>query len=103
MGQLETQGTYELGDLPEGWKAIGCCWVFAIKHDNDGRVIKHKARLVAQSFSQIPGQDFFATYAPVVHLESFRTYTAIATVQDLDDDTIDYEHLKKLHLLISSK
>ena len=91
MGQLETQGTYELGDLLEGQKAVGCRWVFTIKRDNDGRVIKHKARLVAQGFSQIPGQDFFVTYAPVVCLESFRACTTIATAQDLDDDMINYE------------
>ena len=91
MAQLTNRETFKLAELPEGRKAVGCRWVFAIKRDTDSSIIKYKARLVAQGFSQIPGQDYYATYAPVVRLESFRACTAIATEQDLDDDSIDYE------------
>ncbi|GJE99589.1 polyprotein [Phanerochaete sordida] len=90
MSQLQELHTYEKTTLPEGRKAIGCRWVFAIKRDSEGNIAKYKARLVAQGFSQIPGQDYFDTYAPVVRLESFRLCAAIAADFDLDDDTIDY-------------
>lgn len=91
MAQLRTRGSWELGDLPEGRKVIGCRWVYAIKRDTASAIIKYKARLVAQGFSQIPGQDYFATYALVVRLESYHACAAIAAIKDLDDDTIDYE------------
>lgn len=82
MDQLKKMGTYELVDLPEGRKAVGCRWVYLIKRNMEGAVQKYKARLVAQGFSQMPGQDFFETYALVMRLESFRTLLAIAATKD---------------------
>lgn len=67
---------------------VGCCWVYAIKRDTDGSIIKHKVRFVAQEYSQISGQDYFATYALVVRLKSYCTCAAIATIFDLDNNTI---------------
>ncbi|THH04628.1 hypothetical protein EW146_g10132 [Bondarzewia mesenterica] len=37
-------------------------WVFKVKKDASGNVIRYKAHLVAQGFSQIPGIDYFDTY-----------------------------------------
>ncbi|KAJ3529254.1 hypothetical protein NM688_g7878 [Phlebia brevispora] len=82
MEQFKKTGTYEETDLPEGRKAVGCRWVFLIKRDSEGHILKYKAQLVAQGFSQIPGQDFFDTYAPVMRLESLRTLLALAAVRD---------------------
>lgn len=87
--QLEDLGTFTLTELPVGRKAIGCRWVYIIKRDMQGAIDKYKARLVAQGFSQKPGQDFFETYAPVMRLESFRTLLALATKLDLDADGLD--------------
>lgn len=38
--------TWTLEDLPQGKKAIGCQWVFRIKHRSDGSIERYKARLV---------------------------------------------------------
>jgi hypothetical protein len=89
MGQLEKLGTYTVEDLPADRKAIGCRWVFAIKRDSNGNILKYKARLVAQGFSQIPGQDFFATHAPVMRLETFRLLIAITARLDLELHQVD--------------
>lgn len=89
MNQLDKLGTYTVTDLPSGRKPVGCRWVFAIKHDANGNVIKYKARLVAQGFSQIPGQDFFATHAPVMRLETFRLIVSIAAHYDLELHQVD--------------
>jgi hypothetical protein len=43
MGQLEKLGTYTVEDLPADRKAVGCHWVFAIKRDSDGNILKYKA------------------------------------------------------------
>src|SRR5258708_10915456 len=44
---------------------------------------------MAQGFSQIPGQDFEATFSPVMHMDSLQTLLAIATVQDLEIGQMD--------------
>ena len=72
-------------ELPPDRKASGCKWVFAKKRDENGRVIKFKARLVAQGFSQKPGTDFNndGTFAPVMRFETLRTLLAYAAVNNL--------------------
>ena len=45
-------------------------------------VIRNKARLVAQGFTQIEGLDFWETYAPVSRLESIRILLAYAAHHD---------------------
>jgi len=47
---LLDNGTWELAQLPPGRKAIGCRWVFLVKHKLDGSVDRYKARLVAKGF-----------------------------------------------------
>jgi len=36
--------------LPDGKKAIDVKWVFKLKLNHDGKIVKHKARLVARVF-----------------------------------------------------
>jgi hypothetical protein len=65
----------------EGRKAVGCKWVFKVKTDADGKVVKYKSRLVAQGFSQIPGVDYEETFAPVGRTTSLRLLLTIAATQ----------------------
>ena len=57
---------------------IGTKWVFRNKQDENGMVTRNKARLVAQSFTQVEGLDFEETYAPVARLETIRMLLAYA-------------------------
>jgi hypothetical protein len=41
-------------------------------------VMRNKARLVAQGFSQVEGLDFGETFAPVAHLEAIMILLAFA-------------------------
>ncbi|KZV84359.1 reverse transcriptase, partial [Exidia glandulosa HHB12029] len=50
---------------------------------------RHKARLVAQGFSQVPGVDYFDTFAPVAKLASIRVVLAMAARLDLELHQID--------------
>src|SRR6185503_3576049 len=61
---------------------IGTKWVFRNKQDEHGIVIRNKARLVAQGFTQIEGLDFGETYAPVARLESIWILLAYAAHHD---------------------
>src|SRR3954464_5460011 len=63
-----------LVDRPDPTKhnIIGTKWIFHNKQYEDGIVVRNKARLVAQGYTQIEGIDFGETYAPVARLESIR-------------------------------
>ena len=62
--QLGNTSTWELTNLPSNCKAIGNQWVYRVKRDAQGSVVKYKARLTAQGFSQVPGVDYQETFAP---------------------------------------
>ena len=61
---------------------IGIKWVFRNKQDENGKVTRNKARLVAQGYTQIEGLDFGETYAPIARLESIRILLSYATHHD---------------------
>lgn len=83
LNSLAQNGTWELVDIPEGRKPIGCKWVFKIKTDADGRITKYKARLVAQGFSQKFGVDYDEVFAPVVRQTTFRMFLTLAGEKQL--------------------
>jgi hypothetical protein len=72
MDAVERNQTWELADLPTGHRAITLKWVYKLKKDEAGAVIKHKARLVACGFVQQEGVDFDDAFAPVARMESVR-------------------------------
>ncbi len=86
---MKAAGTWELTEKPEGANVVGSKWVFRAKKDATGKIVRYKARLVAQGFSQIPGVDYFDTFAPVARLASIRTVLAFAASEDLETGQID--------------
>ena len=74
--------TWELVVLPHGQKAIGCKWVFKLKHDVDGRVKCFKARLVAKGYAQKYGIDYDEIFLPVVCFSSVRFLLVFAVQHD---------------------
>lgn len=89
LEMLRNAGTWELVDSLPGVNVVGSKWVFKAKKDAAGNVIRYKARLVAQGFSQVPGVDYFDTFAPVAKLASIRTVLAIAAARDWEIHQID--------------
>ncbi|GJT00896.1 retrovirus-related pol polyprotein from transposon TNT 1-94 [Tanacetum coccineum] len=51
-------------------------WIYKVKTDESGRVLKNKARLVAQGFRQEEGIDFEESFAPVARIEAIRIFVA---------------------------
>jgi len=89
LALLETTGTYELTEAPPDANIVGSKWVFRIKKDAAGNAVRFKARLVAQGFSQVPGVDYFDTFAPVARLASIRSVFAMAARLDMELHQID--------------
>lgn len=52
MTSIEDNQTWHLTTLPPGHRAIGLKWVFKVKKNAHGEVLKHKARLVAKGYVQ---------------------------------------------------
>ncbi|GKA97640.1 putative ribonuclease H-like domain-containing protein, partial [Tanacetum coccineum] len=71
-----------LVDLPNGKRAIGTKWVYKNKKDERGIVIKNKARLVAQGYTQEEGIDYDEVFAPVARTEAIRLFLAYALFKD---------------------
>src|SRR6202012_5996448 len=83
LESLKAKGVYEdVDELPEGRKAVDCKWVLHIKRDKEGLISRFKARLVAKGFTQVPGQDFTFTFAPVAKWDSIRTILILAAMMD---------------------
>ncbi|GKD14346.1 retrovirus-related pol polyprotein from transposon TNT 1-94 [Tanacetum coccineum] len=69
-------------DLPNGKRAIGTKWVFKNKKDERGIMIKNKARLVAQGYTQEEGINYDEDFAPVARIEAIRLFLAFASFKD---------------------
>jgi len=89
MDSIHSNDVWDLVELPKDRKAVGSKWVFKLKVGADGSVERHKARLVAQGFSQMFGADYDETFCPVVRLESLRTVIALAVQNGLKLHQVD--------------
>ena len=70
-------------ERPMDHNVIGTKWVFRNKQDQDRIVIRNKARLVAQGYTQVEGLDFGETYALVARLEAIRILLAYACAHNI--------------------
>ena len=89
MESLQKNNTYELVKLPKGRKALRNKWVYKLKKDGRGDLVKYKARLVVKGFGQKKGIDFDEIFSPVVKLSSIRIILGLATNQDLEIEQLD--------------
>ena len=73
---LKKNDTFDIVNRPLSKDCIGSRFVLINKYNQDGTILKHKARLVTRGFSQKPGIDFGETFAPVARMESIRLMTS---------------------------
>jgi hypothetical protein len=78
LENFERNQVWTLVDLPRDVNVIGTKWVFKSKYGEDGEVVRNKARLVAQGYSQVEGLDCGETFAPIARLEAIRILFAFA-------------------------
>ncbi|KAL0741957.1 hypothetical protein Bca4012_083470 [Brassica carinata] len=75
---IEKNQTWELVKRPSNKNIVGVKWIYRLKTDAKGDVVKHKARLVAKGFSQQYGVDYLETFATVSRHETIRMLLAVA-------------------------
>ena len=80
LNNFERNKVWRLVEKPKECRnVIGTKWIFKNKQDESGIVVRNKARLVAQGYSQVEGIDYGETYAHVARLESICILLAYAT------------------------
>ena len=78
LDQIERNENRELVPRPKDKNIIGTKWVFKNKFNQDGQVIRNKARLVCKGYAWMEGIYFEETYAPVVILEAITMFIALS-------------------------
>ena len=68
----------------ENVKPVGYRWVFVRKRNENNEIVRYKAHLVAQGFSQRPGIDYEETYSPVMDAITFRYLIHLAVSEGLE-------------------
>ena len=75
--QFQRNDVKTLVPRSEGQHIIGTKWIFRNKTDKEGNVIRNKACLVAQGYSQMKGVDYDETFAPIARMKFIRILLAL--------------------------
>ncbi|GJU22545.1 retrovirus-related pol polyprotein from transposon TNT 1-94 [Tanacetum coccineum] len=78
LNELKCLEVWELVPRPDKVKVITLKWIYKVKLDELGGILKNKARLVARGYCQEEGIDFEESFAPVARLEAIRIFLAFA-------------------------
>ncbi|WJZ99716.1 hypothetical protein VitviT2T_018136 [Vitis vinifera] len=78
LNQFERSELWELVPRPSNQSVIGTRWAFRNKMDENGIIVRNKARLVAQGFNQEERIDYEETFALVARSEAIRILLAFA-------------------------
>ncbi|THH13989.1 hypothetical protein EW146_g6290 [Bondarzewia mesenterica] len=92
LAMIHKLETWELVDRPPNTNVVGSKWVFKVKRGSAGEIVKYKARLVAQGFTQVPGIDYTDTFVPIAKLDSIRVLLAIAARNDWEVHQMDVKN-----------
>nr|GEV59633.1 hypothetical protein [Tanacetum cinerariifolium] len=69
---------WELVPHPDKVMVITLKWIYKVKLDKLGGILKNKARLVARGYRQEEGIDFEESFAPVARLDVIRIFLAFS-------------------------
>ncbi|GJT58916.1 retrovirus-related pol polyprotein from transposon TNT 1-94 [Tanacetum coccineum] len=78
LNEFERLEVWELVPRPDKVMVITLKWIYKVKLDELGGILKNKARLVAHGYRQEEGIDFEESFASVARLEAIRIFLAFA-------------------------
>ena len=71
---MHSNSVWELVDLPDGIKLIGCKWIYKRKRGVDRKIETFKVRSVAKGYTQNEGVDYKETFLPVAIIKSIMIF-----------------------------
>jgi hypothetical protein len=80
---LKSNKTWILVPRPQNRKVLKSKWVYRVKTDLDGKILRYKSRLVVQGFRQKYLEDYIDTFSNVLHKSSFRCLVSLAASENL--------------------
>nr|GEV48776.1 retrovirus-related Pol polyprotein from transposon TNT 1-94 [Tanacetum cinerariifolium] len=83
LNEFERLEVWELVPRPDKVMVITLKWIYKVKLNNLGGILKNKARLVARGYRQEEGIDFEESFAPVAKLEAIRIFFAYAAHKNM--------------------
>nr|GEW05530.1 retrovirus-related Pol polyprotein from transposon TNT 1-94 [Tanacetum cinerariifolium] len=83
LNEFERLEVWELVPRPDKVMVITLKWIYKVKLDELGGILKNKARLVARGYRQEEGIDFEESFAPVARLEAIRIFLAYAAHKNM--------------------
>nr|GFC71150.1 retrovirus-related Pol polyprotein from transposon TNT 1-94 [Tanacetum cinerariifolium] len=83
LNEFERLEVWELVPRPDQVMVITLKWIYKVKLDELGGILKNKARLVSRGYRQEEGIDFEESFAPVTRLEAIRIFLAYAAHKNM--------------------
>nr|GEZ15911.1 integrase, catalytic region, zinc finger, CCHC-type, peptidase aspartic, catalytic [Tanacetum cinerariifolium] len=83
LNEFERLKVWELVPRPDQVMVITLKWIYKVKPDELGGILKNKARLVARGYRQEEGIDFEESFAPVATLEAIQIFLAYAAHKNM--------------------
>ncbi|GJS00554.1 putative ribonuclease H-like domain-containing protein [Tanacetum coccineum] len=83
LNEFERLKVWELVPRPDKVMVITLKWIYKVKLDELGGILKNKARLVARGYRQEERIDFEESFAPVARLEAIRIFLAFAALMNM--------------------
>ncbi|GJQ96483.1 retrovirus-related pol polyprotein from transposon TNT 1-94 [Tanacetum coccineum] len=78
LNEFERLEVWELVSRPDKVMVITLKWIYKVKLDELGGILKNKARLVARGYRQEEGINFEESFTPVARLDAIRIFLAYA-------------------------
>nr|GEX04272.1 hypothetical protein [Tanacetum cinerariifolium] len=83
LNEFERLKVWELVPRPDKVMVITLKWIYKVKLDELGGILKNKARLVALAYRQKKGIDFEESFAMIARLEAIRIFLALAAYMNM--------------------
>ncbi|GKE04077.1 putative ribonuclease H-like domain-containing protein, partial [Tanacetum coccineum] len=83
LNEFEHLEVWELVPQPDKVMVITLKWIYKVKLDELGDILKNMAQLVAHGYCQEEGINFEESFAPVARLESIRIFLAFAAHKNM--------------------
>ncbi|GJW98140.1 retrovirus-related pol polyprotein from transposon TNT 1-94, partial [Tanacetum coccineum] len=83
LNEFQRLEVWELVPRPDHVMIITLKWIFKVKLDELGGVLKNKARLVARGYRQEEGIDFEESFASIAQQEALRIFIAYAAYMNM--------------------